>query len=627
MSTTAPTELNRPSLPPSVVILGNDAQLAARPATPVQLAHACLAAGYRAVIPASWGDELVAAATARLVAERRPGTTIHCACPHVARRVLAVGTELAPFLLSLVPPPVAAARYVRHFSPGGVRVTYVGRCPAASDDAIDARLTPEELLAQLAERGIRLEQQSPVFESVIPPDRRRHRSLPGGLPSPESLWGGPRPTIVDMVTDEDLASELADKLLADTNSLVDVAPFVGCVCAGAVRGAVPSEARASMTVMEPPRAPSPVVDELALGSLELPLPVAGRGGDVVVPPAPAPRWQAPAPERAPAPPPGAAESSPPEPGPRRPRLTPPGIESPVPGLARRRHPPAPRIVPGAVPLASDVEGRVLPRAYVARRRTPRTGTPTIPAAPAAETERPIVPSVEPVVAPPPPPPEAPAPPAKEPDVASSIAAHEMARTLRASGERVVVGARAMARRSPRAVLAIAVTAMAVLLGVAIGYAAANRRVPASASSAVRAGDGGAYIPDETAGVVIDPAPSTSRAVPNRDRTRATAPRPGARVGATALQAERSARRSESADRAAAQLPSPSVSVAPDSSPATTTVPAAPVPVDSAAIRRVAAARADSLERAAIRRELALRRARLDSIARRISEIGPPDAPR
>lgn len=619
MSTTAPTEFNRPSLPPSVVILGNDAQLAARPATPVQLAHACLAAGYRAVIPASWGDELVAAATARLIAERGPGTTIHCACPHVARRVLAVGTELAPFLLSLVPPPVAAARYVRHFSPGGVRVTYVGRCPAASDDAIDARLTPEELLAQLAERGIRLEQQSPVFESVIPPDRRRHRSLPGGLPSPESLWGGPRPTIVDMVTDEDLASELADKLLAETNSLVDVAPFVGCVCAGAVRGAVPSEARASMTVMEPPRAPSPVVDELALGSLELPLPVAGRGGEVVTPPAPAPRWQAPAPERAPAPPPGAAEPSPPEPGPRRPRLTPPGIESPVPGLARRRHPPAPRVVPGAVPLASDVEGRVLPRAYVARRRTPRTGMPTIAAAPAAETERPIVPSVEPVVAPPPPAAEPPAepaaaptaPPAKGPDVASGIAAREMARALRTSGARVVLGARAMARRSPRAVLAIAVTAMAVLLGVAIGYAAANRRVPASANSAGRAGGNGAYVPNETAGVVIDPAPSAPRAVPSRDRTRAraTAPRPSARVGANALQPERSARRVRSADTAATQPPSPSVSVAPDSSPATT------------------ATRADSAEREAIRRELALRRARLDSIARRISEIGPPDAPR
>lgn len=598
MSTTAPTETSRPSLPPSVVILGNDAQLAARPATPVQLAHACLAAGYRAVIPASWGDELVAAATARLVAGRGPGTTIHCACPHVARRVLAVGTELAPFLLSLVPPPVAAARYVRHFSPGGVRVTYAGRCPAASDDSIDARLSPEELLAQLAERGIRLEQQSPVFESVIPPDRRRHRSLPGGLPSPETLWAGPRPTIVDMVTAEDLASELADKLLSDTNSLVDVAPFVGCVCTGAVRGATPSEARASVTVMEPPRAPSAVIDEFALGSLELPLPIAARSdADVSVAPAPAPRWQAPAPERAPPPPPGAAEPpSPSEPAPWRPRLTPPRVESPIPGLVRRRPAPAPRVVPGAVPLASDVEGRILPRAYVARRRSPRGGVPVIPAAPAAETERPIVHSVEPVAPPPPLP--------RGPGTASSSTGSETARALRASGERAVLGARAMARRSPRAMLAIAVTAVAVLLGVAIGYAAANRRAPAAANSTDRTG-GSVYIPNETAGAVVDPAPPAPRAAPARARTRPrpAVPRPRARVGTNAPQAETPARRPEPAD------------------------PAAPVPVDSAAIRRAAAARADSLEREAIRRELAVRRARLDSIARRISEIGPPDAPR
>ena len=42
---------------PSVLILGTDAVLAAGPATPVQLVHACRAAGYDAVIPASWGDE------------------------------------------------------------------------------------------------------------------------------------------------------------------------------------------------------------------------------------------------------------------------------------------------------------------------------------------------------------------------------------------------------------------------------------------------------------------------------------------------------------------------------------------------------------------------------------------
>src|SRR5690348_16284732 len=49
-----------PSVP--VVILGTDALLAAAPATPVQLAHACLRGGFANVIPASWGDELIASA-------------------------------------------------------------------------------------------------------------------------------------------------------------------------------------------------------------------------------------------------------------------------------------------------------------------------------------------------------------------------------------------------------------------------------------------------------------------------------------------------------------------------------------------------------------------------------------
>ena len=108
---------------PAVVILGNDAQLAARPATPVQLAHACLAAGFRAAVPASWGDELVAGATLTALATRTERPAIQCSCPHVARRLLAVGPELAAHMVSLVAPPVAAARYLRLHAAGELRVT------------------------------------------------------------------------------------------------------------------------------------------------------------------------------------------------------------------------------------------------------------------------------------------------------------------------------------------------------------------------------------------------------------------------------------------------------------------------------------------------------------------------
>src|SRR5256885_9228305 len=133
---------------PSIVILGADALLAALPATPIQLAHACALVGYQHVVPASWGDELIALASLRALRDHAQLPAIQCSCPYVAHRLLAVGTDLRPFLVSLVSPPVVLARYLRAaYGPRKLRITYVGRCPGAADESIDARLTPEELLA------------------------------------------------------------------------------------------------------------------------------------------------------------------------------------------------------------------------------------------------------------------------------------------------------------------------------------------------------------------------------------------------------------------------------------------------------------------------------------------------
>src|SRR3954462_6664411 len=95
----------RPAVP--IVILGTDAVLAALPATAVQLAHACIQAGFVSVIPASWGDELIAAAPLRRLPEFGNGPVIQCSCPIVAHRLLSVSGDLRPILLPLVPPPVA----------------------------------------------------------------------------------------------------------------------------------------------------------------------------------------------------------------------------------------------------------------------------------------------------------------------------------------------------------------------------------------------------------------------------------------------------------------------------------------------------------------------------------------
>ena len=138
-----------------IVILGTDSLLAAAPATPVQLAHACLRAGFGNVVPASWGDELIAAAVLRQLPRFGNGPAIQCSCPIVAHRLLTTGGDLRPVMLALVSPPVALARYVRALShPTRTRITYVGGCPGASDESIDIRMTPEALIAMLAERDI-----------------------------------------------------------------------------------------------------------------------------------------------------------------------------------------------------------------------------------------------------------------------------------------------------------------------------------------------------------------------------------------------------------------------------------------------------------------------------------------
>jgi hypothetical protein len=367
---------------PSIAVLGADALLAALPATSVQLAHACMLAGYQSVVPASWGDELIAAASLRALGRFGGMPAVQCSCPFVAHRLLAAGTDLRPFLVSLVAPPVAVARYLRAaHAPAKLRITFVGRCPGAAEESIDARLTPEELLAMLADRGISLENQPRVFDSVLPPDRRRYRSQPGGLPTSEMLWapddganGGKR-TLVEL-HGEELSLELAQHLLAGKATLLDVAGRLGCLCSGAAPGVDATSARARVTAIEPPRALGPVIDERVVVDLELPLPASPRSAiDVIAPSTGARAGNSENPL------PGSALSSsngdalgsgedrydpardyaPPEAGPAQ-------------SIAARRQLPLRSIArPTAVPTARDASGRQLPRTYVARRRSPSRG--------------------------------------------------------------------------------------------------------------------------------------------------------------------------------------------------------------------------------------------------------------
>jgi hypothetical protein len=365
----------QPTVPHTVpiAILGTDALLAALPATPVQLAHACLQAGFANVIPASWGDELIAAGVLRRLPQFGPGPAVHCSCPIVAHRLLTVGGDLRPVLLPLVAPPVAVARYVRTLSqPTRTRVTYVGCCPGAIDDSIDIRMTPDALIAMLAERQITLDEQPRVFESIIPPDRRRFRSQPGGVPAVDALWsdGGSR-TLVELDGD-DLVAELAQHVLTGKNVLIDASACLGCVCSGAISGVAPSEARTRVVNLEPPRATTPVVEEQVPIELDSHVPAASRSPIDVAAIMP-------------------SSTTTPH------LITPPrGGDmalghriSPVRGISTLAEPRPPRVsnpvgarpVMGAVPVTRDVAGKSLPRAYVARRRSSPRGIPVVALSP------------------------------------------------------------------------------------------------------------------------------------------------------------------------------------------------------------------------------------------------------
>lgn len=359
-----------PTVPRTVpiAIIGTDAFLAALPATPVQLAHACLRAGFANVIPASWGDELIAAAVLRRLPQFGNTPMIQCSCPIVAHRLLTVGGDLRPALLALVAPPVAIARYVRTLSqPTRTRITYVGNCPGALDESIDIRMSPDALIAMLAERHIALDEQPHVFESVIPPDRRRFRSQPGGIPTSAALWSEPGSRALVELTSDDLVTELAQHVLTGKNVLIDAAVRLGCVCSGALPGVMPAEARGRIVALEPPRATTPVVEEGAPIEFDAHVPAASRSPiDVVAVSASSHHSQP-------------AIAAPGSDMPFGHRISPVRGISSLPDLrpARNSNPVVQRPPVGPVPVTRDLDGKALPRAYVARRRSSPQGMPRV----------------------------------------------------------------------------------------------------------------------------------------------------------------------------------------------------------------------------------------------------------
>jgi hypothetical protein len=350
---------------PSLLILGADAVLAAKPATPVQLAHACLAAGFQGAIPATWGDELIAARVLERLRDTQ-GPWVQCSCPMVAQRLAAHAEPITGMLLTVVPPPVATARYLRAlYAPTRIHLTFAGNCPSAALDSIDESMTPESFFKALAEQGIVLAQQPTEFDSVLPPDRRRFHSEPGGVPTRTALGSLASPIEFQELRGADFITELAQHLLSSSRILLDVAPTLGCTCSGVQARVRPELARDRVRDLEPPRALAPVVDHALTISLETSLPDAVES----------PRTMA-----AGAQPPSAdhATTAPP---PATPTVIPAVVSEPsadpspvaVEALPRRSPVGTSRPVLGITPNARVDTGRQLPRAYVARRRSSPRG--------------------------------------------------------------------------------------------------------------------------------------------------------------------------------------------------------------------------------------------------------------
>lgn len=237
--------------PLRVAIIGNDAVLEARPATPTQLAQACLRASFDLVVPASWGEELIAHQFAESLGPYDGPAPVLCHCPLVSQAIEQAEAETT---LTVAAPPVATARYLRHaYEPRPLIITYIGRCPGALGPDLDAVIAPERLMTILADAGIAPAQQSELYLSTIPPERGRYASEPGGIPN-ESFLMQETGVALREVSPAALALARA-AVLPHERVALDCTRLAGCVCAAQSQAIV---------ALEPPRRDAPVVARFGL---------------------------------------------------------------------------------------------------------------------------------------------------------------------------------------------------------------------------------------------------------------------------------------------------------------------------------------------------------------------------
>ncbi len=164
-----------------VLILTPEAAAHFYPATPEQVVNACYAAGFRVVNRGVIGDELVAAEYLKLWRDESWGTLIRSTDPVVVDTIRRDFPELVPYLAPVTLPAVAEARYLRAQVGERLEIVYAGVCPPAGRPELDAAITFRDLDQLFKLRGV-IPLGQPDFFVRVPSERRRHLSMPGGLP-------------------------------------------------------------------------------------------------------------------------------------------------------------------------------------------------------------------------------------------------------------------------------------------------------------------------------------------------------------------------------------------------------------------------------------------------------------
>jgi diguanylate cyclase (GGDEF)-like protein len=164
-----------------VLILTPEAAAHFYPATPEQVINACYAAGFRVVNRGVVGDELVAAEYLKLWRDDSWGTLIRSTDPVVVDTIRRDLPELVPYLAPVTLPAVAEARYLRAQVGERLEIVYAGVCPPAGRPELDAAITFRDLDQLFKLRGV-VPLAQPDFFVRVPSERRRHLSMPGGLP-------------------------------------------------------------------------------------------------------------------------------------------------------------------------------------------------------------------------------------------------------------------------------------------------------------------------------------------------------------------------------------------------------------------------------------------------------------